>query len=221
MPRAEPAGDGRPGQVHDGVHPVEQPGVGTIGIPAPFVRISCRMAHQPDHPVAASAEKGAKRRPHQPRRARDRHLKAARHRALEGVSPALRGQVAGQLAMAVGEDRGQNTAGDRGLDLVVNPGSALQRCGELVDVAPAQGGGERLRYQLVGEPVRRVVEIGLVLGHPLETARHREHGPSVPQGFRLLLDPDRLPWGSETRDGSGPGVPGEDVPEGGVDGARI
>ncbi len=110
---------GRARQVDDGVDPVEQVGVGSVGLPLALVGVGRRAADQAHHLVAASGQQRGERGTDQTRGARHRHPQGF---GMEGASPLVGGQVAGELALAVVEHAPQPPGWQGGVDGVGHPG---------------------------------------------------------------------------------------------------
>ncbi len=178
----ETAGDARPGQVNDGVHPGEQVRGGLVRLPLAFVRALRRVADQFDHAVAAGAEQRGQRGPDQAAGPGDGDGQGL---AAVQPGPVVGGQVRGQLAVPVGEHLLERRRGYRGLHLVGDPGFVfrlgLALGAEHVGVPPGQHRGQPGRHKLVDELVRRVVAIRLMGRHPAHPARHQQDGAAVAQ----------------------------------------
>ena len=190
----ETAGDGRPGEVHDGVDALQRPRIGSFGIPGPLERMTGHPSHQADHAVPAGREVSGQGGADQARGARDRDRQELP--APLGCA-AVRSQVPGELVMPVAEGLPEERPGQGRLDVVDHPGRTPVDGHERVRVAPVQ----RERHQFVHESVRRVVT--RVLRHPTHASRQLQDRPPVGQRLRLLCNLDRLPRRQEARSAPG------------------
>ena len=129
----ETPGDGCTGQMDDRVDTVQQVEVGGFRAPLTFTGVAGRVAHQGDDVVAARGQKGAQGRPDQARRARHSHPQGP---GAVGASPFVGSQIAGELALPVGEDAPQPSLRNVGVDRVSHFRSRLSDGAELVDVPP-------------------------------------------------------------------------------------
>ena len=223
MRLGEPARDRLTGQVHDGIHAVEQVRGGIAWFPTAFIGSGGIAAHQPDHPVPTGGQERGQRGADQAGRPGHRDDEPARTR-LRGV--AVRGQVVGQLPVPVGEGGAQRRTGHRGVHLVVDAGALVAGVAEPVGVSPPADDPRRQRHQpvrgqRVDELVRRVVAGRIVPGDPAQPGGQAEDRDAVGQRRRLGHHPHRLPRRDQAAHRAGTGVPGEDLLEGMVDDAGV
>ena len=127
---------------------------------------------------------------------------------------AVRGQVIGELAVAVDEGGPQRRCRHGRFDAIADPGRAPVGLAELVGVPPPAdhpcGPGRRtLKRQHVDEAVRRVEARGIVLSHPSQPAGKAQHRAPVGQRLRLRQHLHRLPRRHQPPHRARPGVPRE------------
>ena len=170
-------------EVDDRVHAGQQTRIGAFWIPLAFIGFGSRVPDQADHPVAAGGQEGGQLRADQPGGAGDGD--GDRGQPMLGRMPVY-GEVVGQLAVPVTEHRPQRDGGNRRCDAVGHPGAIAGDLFEVVGVPPPHRQLGRQRRQSVGadgvdEAPRRVVGVGLVIGHPAQTTRQAELRASVLQ----------------------------------------
>ena len=117
-----------------------------LGIPVAFVVVGGLPADQSDHPVAAGAQERGQRGADQAGGPGDRDGEGDTRQHTGGVG--VRVEVVGQLAVPVGERRGQRGARHGGVHDVVDPGAAVDR-GVSVGVPPPADDPRRQRHHPV------------------------------------------------------------------------
>jgi hypothetical protein len=131
----EPAGNGRTGQVDDGVNALESSRIWVPRIPSPFIWSIGTATHEADDPVTSGREQRTQRPPHQTRGAGDTDRECPDD---DRAHCLLRHKVLGQLAIPKRKQRLKQMLRHRGVDDVSDHGAGRAESFEVVFVAPAQ-----------------------------------------------------------------------------------